>query len=163
MFAMFARRRCGGLTRIGGRPHRISAIYFMNPMGYVGHNSLNQGGFFRADVYVDISDVIDQKIRALDCIESQYYDGAYARKRAETEDGRYGGFARVPYAEQFQQYMPRVCYKLPVSEYDLLCAEETSVEGMARRGHMTGCAVPTAEGRRPSTPDYRLTRELYDA
>ena len=69
---MFARRACIRVHRSARQPLRIAATYFMNPMGYVNHNNLNQGvGFFRADVYVDITDVVGKKVQALDCIQSQ--------------------------------------------------------------------------------------------
>ena len=41
-------------------------------------------------VYVDITDVVDKKVKALDCLASQRYDGDYARKRAESVDGYWG-------------------------------------------------------------------------
>ena len=148
---MFARRACIRVHRSARQPLRIAATYFMNPMGYVNHNSLNQGvGFFRADVYVDITDVIEKKTRALACIESQYY-GAHARKRAEAEDGRYGDMAGIPYAEQFQRYRPQVCYRLPVSDFDLLYAEETNEQKMARRGYMIDHVASTPDGLRRNT------------
>ena len=88
---MFARRACIRIHRSERKPLHIAETFFMNPMGYVNHNSLNQGvGFFRADVYVDITDVIEKKIQALACIESQYYT-AYAPKRAEMADGSSSG------------------------------------------------------------------------
>lgn len=159
---MFARRTCRGSGRIKGRPHAFGATYFMNPLGYVNHNSLNQGvGFFRADVYVDITDVIEKKIRAFDCIESQYYGGSYSRKRAESADGGYGDMAQVSYAEQFQRYTPQVCFRLPVSDFELSCAEETKEQMMARRGYMVSLASPR-KGGRPANPPYQFRRELYD-
>ena len=158
---MFARRACIRVHRSARQPLHIAATYFMNPMGYANHNSLNQGvGFFRADVYVDITDVVENKIRALACIESQYY-GAYARKRAEMEDGRYGDMVKIPYAEQFQRYTPQVCYKLPVSDFDLLCAEETSEQAMTRRGYMVDHMASMAE-EQPVGPPYKFRRDLYD-
>jgi hypothetical protein len=159
---MFARRACIRIHRSERKPLHIAETFFMNPMGYVNHNSLNQGvGFFRADVYVDITDVIEKKIQALACIESQYYT-AYAPKRAEMADGSSGDIVNLPYAEPFQRYRPAVCYKLPVSDFNLHCAEETNEEKMVRRGYMISKVAPMPEGSKPSCPPYKFRRDLYD-
>jgi 4-oxalomesaconate hydratase len=159
---MYARRVCEGSGRLKGKPHRVAVTYFMSPMVYVNHNSLNQGvGFFRSDLYVDISDVIEKKIAAMDCIDSQYYSGIYSRKAAEIGDGSFGNIAGVPYAEQFQRYRPPVCYKLPVSDFELCCAEETREQMMARRGYMLDHRASLPEGQR-HIPAYVLRRDLYE-
>ena len=41
--------------------HAVPCIYFMNPMAYMGNNSLEYASTARADLYVDITDVIDKK------------------------------------------------------------------------------------------------------
>ena len=58
----------------------------------------SEGGYYN-DVFVDITDVVDKKLAALDCLVSQGYGGAYARKRIETSDGAFGTAAGVAYAE----------------------------------------------------------------
>ena len=159
---MYARRSCESSGRLKGKPHRVASTYFMSPMVYVNHNSLNQGvGFFRSDLYVDISDVIEKKIAAMDCIDSQYYAGLYSRKAAEIGDGCFGNIVGVPYAEQFQRYTPPVCYKLPVSDFELCYAEETREQTMARRGYMIDHRASLPEGQR-DVPAYELRRDLYE-
>lgn len=156
---LYAWRYAMGAGRSKNRPHRVPAIYLMSPLlvdhGY-GLGSLGTG---RADIYVDITDVIEKKIRALDCISSQYYGGAYARKRAEVEDGAYGARAEVPYAEQFQRFTPYVCYTLPITDFDLLKTEETGKEAMQRRSYSIAQDVPLPPGEQKAV--YQMRKELY--
>ena len=42
------------------------------------------------DVFIDITDVIEKKLAAMDCLVSQGYAGDYARKRLEAHDGAFG-------------------------------------------------------------------------
>jgi hypothetical protein len=54
-----------------------------------------------ADVWVDITPVIERKVRAMDQIVSQAYHGATARKIVEAREGRWGMLSGVSYAEAF--------------------------------------------------------------
>ena len=160
---MYARRACEGSGRLPGKPHLVPVVYFMNPMAYANHNSLNQGvGFFRSDVYVDISDVIEKKISAMDCIESQYYAGLYARKAAEIGDGAHGNIVCTSYAEQFQRYTPQICYRLPISDFEVRSADEPREQIMIRRGHMVDHMASMPETQRPDGMPYEFRRDLYD-
>ena len=42
----------------------------MNPTAYIGNNSLEYAGTHRADLYIDITGVINKKVGALDEIAS---------------------------------------------------------------------------------------------
>jgi len=139
--------------------HRVPSIYFMNPMAYVGV-SLSNAFAAHIDVYVDISDVIDKKVRALDRISSQYYGGSYARKRAEACDGHWGSQAQVAYAEPFQRYYQWVTYTLPISDFELHRAEEPIEQQMMRRSTCTAAHIPLPEGSAPA--HVLVDKELYD-
>ena len=91
----------------------------------------SEGGYYN-DVFVDITDVVDKKLAALDCLVSQGYGGAYARKRIETSDGAFGTAAGVAYAEGFIADRGETHYYLPVSEYSTLQARSSDHERMAR-------------------------------
>ena len=91
----------------------------------------SEGGYYN-DVFVDITDVVDKKLAALDCLVSQGYGGAYARKRIETSDGAFGTAAGVAYAEGFIADRGETHYYLPVSEYSMLAARSSDHERMAR-------------------------------
>ena len=159
---LYARRACQGSSRLPGKPWLVPIVYFMNPMAYVSHNSLNQGVGFRADVYVDISDVIEKKIAAMDCIESQYYAGMYARKSTEMGDGSHGNMVSTTYAEQFQRYTAQICYKLPIADFEVRLADESREETMKRRAHMIDHMASLPEGERPEGLPYEFRRELFD-
>lgn len=77
---------------------------------------------------VDITDVIQKKVAAMNKLKSQHYgeDSPLQRKLGETLDGGlYAIHARVPYAEAFVTHNPEVYEYLPVSEYRLQLAERT--------------------------------------
>ena len=112
-------------------PHLAAAIFFMNPMAYVGA-TLDNTFAARVDILVDISDVIEEKTRAMDAVASQYYNGAYALKIGEADNGHWGYRARVAYAEPFQRHRPWVTDKLPVSDFELEYAGEDHEQRMGR-------------------------------
>ncbi|MSP13007.1 MAG: hypothetical protein EXR62_08615 [Chloroflexi bacterium] len=115
-------------------PHRTTQVFFMATPSCLArtHVFSNQAGYY-ADVIVDISDVIDLKIRALDCLRSQSYNGAYARKRVESVDGSLGLFAtggRAAYAEGFIRQYSETHDLLPVTEKALNWTKMTEIEQM---------------------------------
>ena len=150
-----------GTGRGRKRSHSVTSLFFMNPMGYIGHNSLQYASTSQVDVLVDITDVIDKKVEAMDLISSQYYGGAYARKVHETSDGRVGQWAHVAYAESFQSYFPRICYTLPVSDADLHRQIEPVSEVIARRGEMVAGLMPLPDGQIFAS-EFRMPRHKYD-
>ncbi len=54
-----------------------------------------------ADVWVDITPVIERKVQAIDQIVSQSYQGRTARKLVESREGRWGMLSGCSYAEPF--------------------------------------------------------------
>ena len=140
--------------------HYVPAIYFMNPMAYMGYSSLGCAGTFHADLYIDITDVIDKKVQALDYIASQYYGGAFARKRAETEDGAHGSRSRLAYAEQFQSFYPMVRYTFPITDSELDLIDEPDEAMIGRRGEIVGGLMPLPPNM-AFTSEYRIPKEKY--
>jgi 4-oxalomesaconate hydratase len=113
-------------------PHSVAQVYFMGipSCGTTGNKlELNKP---RPDFVIDCTDVIERKIRALDCIKSQNYDGIYARKRIETNDGHYGMSARVSYGEPFMCWRPEVLRTLPLSRELRERANETQTQRFER-------------------------------
>lgn len=90
-----------------------------------------RGGYYN-DVFIDITDVVDKKLAALDALVSQGYGGAYARKRIETSDGAFGSAGGVAYAEGFIKLSAETHYHLPVTEQALTASRESDHERMAR-------------------------------
>ena len=96
----------------------------------------------------------------LDFISSQYYGGAYARKRAEIEDGAHGGRAYVAYAEQFQRFFPMVRYTLPITDHELGMIDDPHETVMGRRGEMVGGIMPLPPDM-AFTSRFRVPEEKY--
>ena len=134
----------------------------MNPMGYMGHNTLAYGSTAHVTHIVDITDVVDKKVKAMDSISSQYYGGTYARKCHEVCDGRTGGLRGVAYGEAFQALFPRLGYTLPVSSAELRATTIPAEEGLARRSEIIAALMPLPEGMDFSS-ESRVSPEEYDA
>lgn len=100
-------------------PHKVSQTFFYGAgaSSVRTHVWASEGGFYN-DVFIDITDVAELKVRCLDALASQGYGGAYARKRIETNDGAFGNHARVAYAEGFIRCKSETHYHLPLTEID---------------------------------------------
>ncbi len=116
-------------------------------MTMYGHtNQLSHEGMRHGNVLIDITPVIDRKVRAMDCLHSQYYPGNLARKCIEAVNGRMGLHASIPYAEAFQTFHPHVYSHLPANEY-LMHSARTPTSEQVERMHILVDDVPLAEGR----------------
>ena len=127
-------------------PHRVAQVFFMAiPTGVFRGSCLAGETRCFPDVYIDIADVIERKVRALDKIASQQYSGRYARKAIEATEGHAGFFMRVAYAEPFIRYRPEILDYLPVSENRLAWANEPEEAMHARMDNLLAHAVPMPE------------------
>jgi len=99
-------------------PHAASQVFFI---GTVNGKPWSTSHIYHPEwaVYVEITDVIERKVKALDHLKSQHYHADYARKRAEVGDGFKGTRVDVPYAETFIPMRPEVHTYLPVLESTL--------------------------------------------
>ena len=141
--------------------HHVASLYFMSPIGRQG-TAMGRGSSFIAqvDVYIDITDVVEKKVRALDCVGSQYVRGDFARKSVEIKAGAAGHAADVPYAESFQRYRPWVSYTLPISDFEVHTSRQPYEELVGRRGMILATRVPMPEDVRSA--DWTLPRDLYE-
>ncbi len=74
--------------------------------------------------YVDVTDVVDLKVKAINIIGSQKYNiPGYAKKTTETWNGVLGVRIRVPYAEGFALQWPEIGKTIPVSEHRMWLAK----------------------------------------
>jgi 4-oxalomesaconate hydratase len=113
-------------------PHRAAQVFFFGQ----GAASVRSGlwdatGGYTNDVVVDITDVIDRKFAAMECLVSQGYAGAYNRKRIENGDGAFGG-GTVAYGEGFIRMNAEVHYLLPLTDYARRRAGDSDHEVMNR-------------------------------
>ncbi len=105
-------------------------IFFMCMNGKT--TVLTAAGERWGNVLVDITPVVERKVRAMDCLTSQYYPGDLARKCIEDVNGRMGLHWRLPYAEAFQSFHPDIHSHLPVNPYLLDRAATPAAEELAR-------------------------------
>jgi len=113
-------------------PHRAAQVFFFGQ----GATQVRAGlwdarGGYTNDVFVDITDVIDKKFAAMECLVSQGYAGAYNRKRTENSDGAFGG-GTVAYGEGFIRMNAEVHYYLPVTAYARRQSRDSDHEIMRR-------------------------------
>ena len=106
-------------------PHRVAQIFFMGfPSHFIKSSAMYREFSGHCQVYVDVTDVIDLKVKALDKMKSQQYDGDCAWKRVESVEGGAGAAVRVAYAEPFIVAYSDVHHTLPVSDFRLKTANE---------------------------------------
>ena len=114
-------------------PHRVAQTFFFGTGAAAVPNQVwdAAGGYYN-DVFIDITDVVDKKLAAIDCLESQGYGGAYARKRIETSDGAFGLAAGCAYAEGFISARAETHYYLPLTDHAIQRARASDHENMQR-------------------------------
>ncbi|MEE2658909.1 MAG: PIG-L deacetylase family protein [Candidatus Latescibacterota bacterium] len=134
----------GGLLRASSRrPHRVGQVFFMGVMAACAPLDVLTGGMsVWCDVYVDITDVIERKVAALDLMRGQNYDGPYARKRVESVDGHFGLFSGVAYAEPFTSMHPQVYDRLPLTPHTRIKAHEATDAWQDRVCRLLAAKVP---------------------
>jgi 4-oxalomesaconate hydratase len=117
-------------------PHRVAQVFFFGTGAAAIPRTVwqSEGGYYN-DLFIDITDVIDKKLAAIDCLESQGYGGLYARKRIEASDGAFGMAGGAAYAEGFITMNAETHYFLPVTEYALAAARASDHENMTRRSY----------------------------
>lgn len=104
---------------------RVAQVFFMAPnvaSWQLCYLSSHSNAY--CDYFVDISDVIQEKVKALDCMRSQQYDGNVARKSIECWNGKEGFNVRVSYAESFITCYPEIGDYLKISNERLERANE---------------------------------------
>jgi hypothetical protein len=134
-------------------PHRAAQVFFFGQGAASVRNGLwDATGGYTNDVFVDITDIIDRKFAAMECLVSQGYAGAYNRKRTETGDGAFGG-GTVAYGEGFIRMSAEVHYFLPLTAYARRRAGDSDHEIMGRYSwRLPGLDSDSMESRPASLP-----------
>ena len=97
--------------------------YMICPADYRSDCLSNKGKAAYINYYVDVTDVIETKVRALHQMKSQKYDvEGLAQRTVETWNGNLGARVRVPYAEGFAVEYPEIGDTLPVSAHRMWLA-----------------------------------------
>jgi len=115
------------LKNLDGRGEFWVKQVFMTKLPVFPRDALSLHGI-RNDLYIDVSDVIGKKLKAMDQFASQGYRGNYARKAIESVDGIFGKTGYVNFAEGFCRLYNETRSSLPVSrhmmENDVLTAHK---------------------------------------
>ena len=97
--------------------------YMICPSDYRSECLTNKGKAAYINYYVDVTDVIEIKIRAIHQMKSQKYDTeGLANKTAEIWNGNLGMRFRVPYAEGFAIEYPEMGRVISISDHRMRIA-----------------------------------------
>ena len=118
--------------------HRTAQMFFMTPIDATGikYNVLSGLTPCYCDFYVRITDVIEEKVKALDKMRSQQYGGIYAKKTTETWNGVQGTVISEAYAEGFIRFYPEYDDYLTVGKYRLDRQNEEEIKTRKRFSQM---------------------------
>jgi len=138
---LLAKGMANGLMRDEATPpHTVAEIFFMWQHGETTLLDFVTPRF--PQIIIDVTDVIEKKVRAMDCLTSQYYPGGMARKCLEGIGATHAIHSCVPYGETFLRYYPDVRHTLPISEHNLRIARQPLQETYQRLGTMIAPFVP---------------------
>jgi LmbE family N-acetylglucosaminyl deacetylase len=122
---------------------RIADFAFMLNIGDIAaFQALDTGVQAVPNYFVDVSDVAELKVKALDKMRSQQYQGKYARKNVETWSGCLGYWVKNPYCEAFVLNKPVVAETIQICDHWLKRANEPEKEKMDRDFEMVAPFVP---------------------
>ncbi len=105
--------------------HFVPYVFFMQEMASVDTNCI-----------IDVTDVIELKVKALTEMKSQGYTLDFARKVVEVLSGNDGICNGISYAESFIKVMQDVDYYLPVSEERIKRGSDTQAVKLGRRSKL---------------------------
>jgi 4-oxalomesaconate hydratase len=116
---------------------RVAQIFFMSPVeATIMLSYLSSQSRVYCDYYVDVTDVAELKVKALNAMRSQQYSGDYAKRETECWSGKDGHYMSVGYAESFITYKPEIGRYLQVSDELLEWANEPEKIRLARCSRM---------------------------
>ena len=107
------------LPQIDGREPHHTKMTFYQAMWGMADTAFMLGHGIVCDTWVDITPVVEKKIRAIDQLVTQGYQGAAARKIVEAREGRWGMLAGCAYAEPWMRDRAARYPCLPVRSEDL--------------------------------------------
>lgn len=121
-------------------------VYMLCPCDCAAVTLTSQGKSAYATYYVDVTDCVDLKIKAINTMRSQKYNlRGYAKKTTEQWNGTFGARVRLPYAEGFCFELPEVGTYLPLSEHRKWIARADEHDLLRRASGMQGLNVEIEE------------------
>jgi LmbE family N-acetylglucosaminyl deacetylase len=127
-------------------PHNIGEVFFMWQHGET--TLLDHVTPRFPEIIIDVTDVIQKKVKAMDCLKSQFYPGPLARKLFESCAATQTLHMSVPYGESFMRYYPQVEHYLPVSEHNLRLGSDPQKGLYEKLGRMLTIEVPFDGGKK---------------
>jgi len=122
---------------------RVTDLAYMLNLGDVtALSALDAGSTAVPNYFVDVTDVVELKVKALDIMRSQQYEGEYARKATEAWSGAFGYYNRTPYCEGFVLNKPIVSDRIHISEHWLKRSNEMEKDMFDRDFKMIAPFVP---------------------
>ena len=116
--------------------------FMLNPGEVTGFDCLSGAYPATPNYFVDVTDVVDLKVKALDVMKSQQYEGPYGRKSVESWNGCFGFYAACSYAEAFAVLKPPVEKLIHVPEHWLIRANEPEKNKRTRDTQLLAYKVP---------------------
>ena len=98
-------------------PHNIARTYYL----------ATEKSYDAVDLYIDISDEYENRLKAERCFLSQGHTPKFAKARLERSIGNYGMRANVGYAETFMRGNMEVATRLSITDHDLRMARASKM------------------------------------
>ena len=99
----------------GTEAHAVKQTFFIGAGISSRHRHEESGGPFN-DLYIDITSVVERKIRVMDQFMSQGYEGDFARKCVAGHDGHWRSIVGVVFAEPFSRSAAETHALLPLAD-----------------------------------------------
>ena len=122
--------------------HVAQVAFMLCPADTQSHVYTNEGKAAYPSFYVDISDVIDKKVKAIAMMKSQKYNTEnYAKKTTEQWNGNFGQKVRLPYAEAFAFQFPEIGNTISISDHRMWLANGDEGEHLYNQSRMMALDV----------------------
>ena len=115
-------------------PWSVMRVYFEGAGGKTNTCEYSRDRF--PHILIDIEDMVERKVKAVDKLKSQFYSGDLGRKMIEVRGFQWGLHQRLPYVEAYQMFEPLVYSHLPVPDHDLKRAQTPFDEQFRHAGKM---------------------------
>ena len=112
--------------------HVAQIAFMLCPVDTQSNMLTNTGKTAYPSYYVNVTDVIDKKVKAISMMKSQKYNIAgYPYKTTEQWNGNFGAKVRLAYAEAFAFQFPEVGETIRISEHRMWLANGDEGEHLA--------------------------------
>ncbi len=120
--------------------------YMICPADYVCTHASQKGRTAYPNYFVDVTDMAETKVKALQKMHSQKYDvPGYAQKTTELWSGNLGQSIRTSYAEGFVIEYPELGNTIPISDHRMWLTYGDEKEILAAISDLRASRVPDVE------------------